>query len=48
MPPFERLLAQLKNFVETDDYHDYLLKIIQNAAKRIGQKDLIIQVNCKR
>ena len=42
---FEKALVELRNFVETDDYHNYLLKIIQNAAERIGQKDLAIQVN---
>lgn len=44
---FEKALVKLKNFVETEDYHDYLLKTIQNAAKRIGQKDLVVQVNGK-
>jgi V/A-type H+-transporting ATPase subunit E len=44
---FEKALVGLRNFVETDDYHDYLLKIIQNAAERIGKKDLAIQVNAK-
>ena len=44
---FEKALVELRNFVETDDYPDYLLKIIQNAAERIGQKDLAIQVNAK-
>jgi len=44
---FEKALVQLKNFAETDNYCDYLLKIIQNAAERIGQKNLIIQVNAK-
>ena len=44
---FEKALVGLRNFVETDDYHDYFLKIIQNAAERIGKKDLAIQVNAK-
>jgi V/A-type H+-transporting ATPase subunit E len=44
---FEKAFSKLENFVETDDYHDYLFKIIQSAAKRIGQKDLAIQVNAK-
>lgn len=44
---FEKALAELRNFVETNNYHDYLLKIIQNAAERIGQKNLAIQVNAK-
>ena len=36
---FEKAFVELKNFVETEDYHDYLLKLIQNAAEKIGQKD---------
>lgn len=44
---FEKALVKLKNFVETKDYHDYMLKDIQNAAERIGQKELIIKVNAK-
>ena len=44
---FEKAFSKLENFVETDDYRDYLFKIIQSAAKRIGQKDLAIQVNAK-
>jgi len=44
---FAKAYGELENFVETDDYRDYLFKIIQSAAKRIGQKDLIIQVNAK-
>ena len=44
---FEKALIQLKNFVETDDYHSYLLESIQSAAKRIGQKDLVIHLNAK-
>lgn len=44
---FEKAFSKLENFVETDDYREYLFKIIQSAAKRIGQKDLAIQVNAK-
>ena len=44
---FEKALVELKNFVQTEDYHDYLLKTIQNAAQRMGQKDLVVQVNAK-
>jgi len=44
---FEKAFSKLENFVETDDYRDYLFKIIQSAAKRIGQEDLAIQVNAK-
>jgi V/A-type H+/Na+-transporting ATPase subunit E len=44
---FEKALVELKSFVETEEYHDYLLKIIQNAAERISQKVLVVQVNGK-
>ncbi len=42
---FEKSLTKLKAFVGSDEYHDYLLKNMQNAIERIGQKDLVIQVN---
>ena len=44
---FEKALVELKNFTETADYHDYLLKVIQSAAQRMGQKDLVVKVNPK-
>jgi V/A-type H+-transporting ATPase subunit E len=44
---FEKALVKLKNFVETKDYHDYMLKNIQNAVERIGKRDLVIKVNAK-
>ena len=36
---FEKALAKLKNFVETDEYHDYLLKtytrcLLKESAKK--------------
>jgi V/A-type H+-transporting ATPase subunit E len=44
---FEKALVELKNFVKTEEYKDYLLKIIEAAAEKIGQKNLTIQVNAK-
>ena len=44
---FEKSLTKLKAFKESEEYHHYLLKNMQNAIERIGQKDLIIQVNAK-
>jgi V/A-type H+/Na+-transporting ATPase subunit E len=44
---FEKALVKLQKFVETQKYRDYLLKLIQSAAERIGQKDLIVQLNPK-
>ena len=44
---FDKALARIKEFAESDEYHRYLLKLIKEAAKRIGQKKLAIQVNAK-
>lgn len=44
---FEKALEKLQDFVATEEYHHYLLKLIENVAKRIDQKDLVIQVNAK-
>jgi vacuolar-type H+-ATPase subunit E/Vma4 len=44
---FERGQAKLKSFVESEAYHDYLLKIIEKASQKIGQKNLAVQVNAK-
>jgi V/A-type H+/Na+-transporting ATPase subunit E len=44
---FEKALVKLKSFVETAEYHDYLLGVIQNAAERISQKVLVVLVNAK-
>jgi len=42
---FEKAVVKLKNFVVSEKYSDYLLKIIENASKKLGQKSLILQVN---
>ncbi|MGD0994704.1 MAG: V-type ATP synthase subunit E [Candidatus Bathyarchaeia archaeon] len=44
---FEKAFFNLKGFVTTVEYHGYLLKLIEEAAGRIGQKNLVIQVNAK-
>jgi V/A-type H+-transporting ATPase subunit E len=44
---FEKAQAKLKAFVDSEEYHDYLLASIQKGAKRIGQKNLTVQVNAK-
>ena len=44
---FEKALVKLKNFVKTNEYRSYLLKLIVVTAKKIGKKDLVIQVNAK-
>jgi len=40
-------LAKLKEYVDSEDYHKYLLKLIREVAKELGQKILILQVNAK-
>lgn len=44
---FKKALVNFQNFVKTDEYHAYLLKIIENACKRIGQKNLLLQLSSK-
>jgi V/A-type H+-transporting ATPase subunit E len=44
---FDKALARIKEFAATDEYNRYLLKLIEEVAKRIGQKKLAIQVNAK-
>jgi len=44
---FEKAIIKLKNFVKTNEYHNYLLKLVVDASEKIGQKDLVVQVNAK-
>ena len=44
---FIKAVSKLKNYVKTNEYHSYLLKLIEDACEKIGQKKLIIQVNAK-
>jgi len=44
---FDKALARIKEFAATKEYHCYLLKLIEEATKRIGQKNLALQVNAK-
>ncbi len=44
---FDKALVKLKDFVTTEEYHGYLLKLIEEVCGRIGQKNLVIQVNAK-
>ena len=44
---FEKALIKLEGFVTTEKYHAYLLKLIEEVAERIGQKNLVVQVNAK-
>ena len=44
---FEKALVKLKNFVKTEEYQTYLLKLIEEIAKKMDQKVLVIEVNAK-
>jgi len=43
----EKALIKLEGFVTTEKYHEYLLKLIEEVAERIDQKNLVVQVNSK-
>lgn len=44
---FEKALGKLEAFVETERYHEYLIKQIEEATEKIGSRKLILQVNAK-
>jgi V/A-type H+/Na+-transporting ATPase subunit E len=44
---FEKALAKLKDFVETDEYHAYLIKLVEELAKKMDQNVLVVEVNAK-
>jgi V/A-type H+-transporting ATPase subunit E len=44
---FEKALVKLKNYAQTEEYHTYLLKLIEAIAKKMDQKVLVVEVNAK-
>ncbi len=44
---FEKALVKLKNYAQTEEYHSYLLKLIEDIAKKMDQKVLVVEVNAK-
>ena len=44
---FEKTLTKLEEFTATREYSDYLLTLIEQAAKQINSKNLLVQVNAK-
>lgn len=44
---FEKALVKLQDFVKTEEYHEHLLKLIEEVAKRIDSKNLMVQVNAE-
>lgn len=44
---FNKALARLRDFVKTEDYHNYLITLIQEAAKNLEAKNLTLHVNAQ-
>ena len=44
---FDKAFNKLKDFTTTKQYQNYLIELIEKVAKRIGTKDIVIQVNNK-
>ncbi len=42
---FEAAITQFRDFVETDQYKTYLLRLIGDIAKKMGKRDLVVEVN---
>jgi V/A-type H+-transporting ATPase subunit E len=44
---FVKALGKLEEFVTTNEYHAYLLKLMEEMAVRVTQKNLVVHVNGK-
>ena len=44
---FEKAFVKLGAFAASENYPNYFLKIVDDAAKKLGQKSLVLQVNAK-
>ncbi len=44
---FEKAVEKLEDFVKTEEYRKYLLKIIEEVVKKIGRKNVVVKVNGK-
>jgi V/A-type H+-transporting ATPase subunit E len=42
---FEKAVSKLKDFAKTERYHGYLFRLVEEGARKIGQKSLVVQVN---
>ena len=43
----QKAVEKFNSFVETKEYHAYLLKLVEKTAQKIGKKSLTIQVNAR-
>lgn len=44
---FDKAVGEIKEFAESEEYHRYLLKLIEEVAKGIGYDSLVLQVNAR-
>jgi V/A-type H+/Na+-transporting ATPase subunit E len=44
---FEKAQLRLNEFINEDTYHEFLLRLIEEASRKIGSKNLMVQVNSK-
>jgi len=44
---FKKANGELENFVDSQNYRDYLVKLITKVAKNINEKKLVLQINVK-
>lgn len=44
---FEKTIIKLEKFTASEEYKDYLVNLIEKAAKQIKSKNLFVQVNVK-
>lgn len=44
---FEKAFVKLRAYSKTEEYHIYLLKLIEEIAKKMEQKVLVVEVNAK-
>lgn len=44
---FDKALVKLKSYVKTKQYQAYLLKLVEDIAKKMDQKVLVVEVNAK-
>jgi V/A-type H+-transporting ATPase subunit E len=44
---FEKALVKLKEYAKTEEYHSYLLRLIEDIAQKMEKKVLVVEVNSK-
>jgi len=44
---FDKAHAKLQELVKTDAYHEHLLQLIEEAAQKLGSKNLVVHLNAR-